>query len=144
RQAEGAAGQRGAQQALLVRLGAGAQPQQQVAGFRAGEHRVLVRQVDTAYLTGGQGAANGLGFLEVAYQHGNVAGLQGVQLPVAEKAGLPLACEVEQPGDFAGGTLGQRLAVLTGTQWLLAGPQAQLQRGWDLPLDLPDFAATLG
>ncbi len=41
-QAQAAAGQRRAQAAVDVRLGASAQPQQEVAGLLAGQHRILV------------------------------------------------------------------------------------------------------
>ncbi|MNE37789.1 hypothetical protein D3C80_1316570 [compost metagenome] len=143
RQAEGATGQRGAQRAVDVRLGAGAQPQQQVARLLAGEHRILVRQVDAAHPARGQLAADRLGFLEVAHQYGDVAGAQRLELVPPGKAGAALLAEVEQAGDFAGRALGQLLAVAATGQRLVAGQLPEIERRLLAALDLPDLPTPL-
>ncbi|MNZ91113.1 hypothetical protein D3C78_1100870 [compost metagenome] len=72
RQVQRDAGQRSPQRSLDIRLGAGLEPGQHVMRLLGGEHRVLVRQVNTAHTTGGQLRTNRLRLLAIAHQDGDV------------------------------------------------------------------------
>ena len=105
RQAHEAGGQAGAHGAAVQRVGHGAQPEQQILGFGAGEHRLLVRQVHRHHAPALQLAAHRIGFAPGAHQHGDVARTQPVQGLVL--AGKTHRRVVEPLHDLLGAGLGQ-------------------------------------
>ncbi len=142
-QAQRGAGQGRAQRAILIRLGAGAQPQQQVTRLLSGEYRILVRQVNAAHPARAQLTANRLRLAEVTHQHGDVTGLQRAQFTAAQEAGLLLLPLVEQRDDLTRGGTRQRFHVGLLRQRLLRAQVPQCQRRLLLALDRPAFLAPL-
>ena len=110
-EAEGLGGQRGAQGAAVVGLGAGGEPQLQVEGLGALEDGVLLRQVHAAHAPARQRAADGVGLAAVVHQHGEVGLTQGAQTVFAGKARLAALAEGEQARHFGGAHLGHGFEV---------------------------------
>ena len=109
RQPQGARGQTGAHLARIERIGHGLQPVQQVARLVAGEHRVLVGQVDRGHAAPVQLAPDGLGLLAGAHQHGDVGRAQALEgLFRLCKTGLRI---VQPADDLLGAARGKTLAV---------------------------------
>ena len=108
RQGQRGGGQRGARGAVVRRVSHGLQPQQQISGLDAGQHRVLVRQVDGGHAALAQRMTHGVGLAGVAHQHGDIGRAQGLEaaaLPALHKAGLGV---VEQAHDVLGAVLRKR------------------------------------
>ena len=105
RQAQGGGGQRGAQLAAVQRVGHRLQPAQQVSRLGAGQHRILVRQINRRHPALTQRAPHRIGLAAGAHQHRDVGRAQPA--PAAGriiKAGSGI---VEQPDDVLGAGLGQ-------------------------------------
>ena len=118
-------GQGAAYPGVGFRGGAGVQDQQQVMGFGLGKHGILVGQIDAADLAFHQRIADGFGFGAVAYQDGNVVGMQGPEAVGFLEAGDAVGGTVKQMGNFTG-TAGRLLIpVLAGAHrfFLLVNPQ---------------------
>ncbi len=101
-QVEHRAGQGAAHPAVGFRRRAGVQNQQQVEGFRLGEHGILIGQINAAHLAFHQRVAHRLGLNAVAHQDGDVVGVQRGEAVAVAEAGDALFRAVEQVGDVVG------------------------------------------
>ena len=119
------AGQGAAHPGVGFRGGAGVQDQQQVMGFRLGKHGILVRQIDAAHLAFHQRIADGFGLGAIAYQDGNVVGMQGPEAVGFAEAGDAFFGTVKQMGNFTGAACRLLVPVLAGADrfFLLVYPQ---------------------
>ena len=124
-QVQDGAGQGAAYPGVGFRSGAGVQDQQQVVRFGLGKHGVLIGQIDAAYLAFHQRIADGFGFGAIAYQDGNIVGVQGPEAVGFPEAGDAFYGTVKQMGNFTGATCRLLIAVLAGAHrfFLLVHPQ---------------------
>ena len=108
-----------------------------------GEHRILVREINTAHPSGGEFGAYGLGFFTVADEDRDVGRTQTSEvifLNETSTAGLPA---IEQCGDFTGAGGGHLLAIDRAGQRLIAGQLPDIQCRHVLPGNPQRFLAPL-
>ncbi|MNN32207.1 hypothetical protein D3C81_1459200 [compost metagenome] len=112
-------------------------------GFLRGEHRILVRQINTAHASGSEFSTHGLRFLAIADEDRDVRGHQAFEFVVAQEARSTLLSTVEQCCDFTGTRRGQLLAVHRTGQGLFGRQVPDIQRRDGLMVDLQNFFAPL-
>ncbi len=142
---QGGAGQGAVHQAIVFRVGASAQQHQQVERLRGGEHRILIGQVDAAYVALRQCLANGRRLVAVAYQYGDVAAAQWHEVAIFAETAVAFFAAIEQAGDFAGGVLRLSLLIVAAAERIAAvviEPQRQAIRR--LAVDFQHRFAALG
>ena len=109
----------------IQRRGNGPQPQQQISGFCAAKHRILIGQIHRCHGTPGQRPAHRRGLFTSAHQHGYIGWPDALQRQ--DFFGLIFFCKacvlIHQPvHDLAGTELSPTPPDVIVAQWLRAAP----------------------